>query len=134
MADADALKVQGNAAMAAGKPQEAVEHYTAALAAQPSHALHSNRSAAYAALGDFEKALEDGEQAVALKPDWGKGYARKAFALEKLGRHAEALQAYEEGLRVEPASAAMQQNKAALEAKLAQQQQQGARPPPPPEP
>jgi stress-induced-phosphoprotein 1 len=49
------------------------------------HVLYSNRSASYASLKDFDKALSDAEKTVELNPTWGKGYSRKGAALHGQG-------------------------------------------------
>ncbi|CAG2066543.1 unnamed protein product [Timema podura] len=68
-----ALKDKGNSALQAGKFDEAIQNYTAAIALDGSnHVLYSNRSAAYAKAGKYAQALEDAEKTVQLKPDWGK--------------------------------------------------------------
>jgi len=36
------------------------------------HVLYSNRSAAYAKHEAYEKALEDAEAVIQIKPDWSK--------------------------------------------------------------
>ena len=46
----------------------------------------SNRAAAFLQLGKEIKAIKDAEQAMALKPDWAKGYFRKGGALVALRR------------------------------------------------
>ena len=66
--------------------------------------FYSNRSAANAGLGDFESALADAEKTVAYKPDWPKGYSRKGAALYGLRRFNDAVEAYEAGLAIDPAS------------------------------
>lgn len=97
------LKDKGNAALQAGKFNEAVKFYTEAIALDSkNHVLFSNRSAAYAKAGNYKKALEDAEKTVEIKPDWGKGYSRKGSALAYLGRLQESAQAYEEGLKHDP--------------------------------
>lgn len=59
--------------MKAGDFDEAVQHYSEAIALSPdSHVLYSNRSAAYMKQDDYQKALEDAEKTVELKSDWGK--------------------------------------------------------------
>lgn len=97
------LKDKGNAALQAGKFDEAVKFYTEAIALDSkNHVLYSNRSAAYAKAGNYQKALEDAEKTIEIKPDWGKGYSRKGSALAYLGKLAESAQAYEEGLKHDP--------------------------------
>lgn len=67
------LKDKGNAALAAGNYDQAIEHYTQAIALDPNnHVLYSNRSAAYAKQGKYQNALEDAESTVKIKPDWPK--------------------------------------------------------------
>jgi stress-induced-phosphoprotein 1 len=67
------LKDKGNAALQAGKFDDAIKFYTEAIALdENNHVLYSNRSAAYAKAGKYRPALEDAEKTVQLKPDWGK--------------------------------------------------------------
>eukprot|EP00736_Rhodelphis_marinus_P013691 Rmarinus@m.7419 len=96
------LKVQGNAALKSD-PAKAVELYSEAIKLTPeNHVLYSNRSAAYASLGKYAEALQDGNKTIELKPDWPKGYGRKGTALRFLGRLDEALESYEAGLKHNP--------------------------------
>jgi Flp pilus assembly protein TadD len=86
------LKNKGNAAFSAGNFAEAIDLFTQAIAIDPTnHILYSNRSGAYASLGDFEKALEDGRKTVELKPEWPKVRYRctalPAHALRLTGTH-----------------------------------------------
>ena len=67
------------------------------------HVLFSNRSAAHLALGHKDKALDDAEAALRLKPDWPKGFLRKGDALlgsgTLKGAH-EAVEVYMQGVAV----------------------------------
>lgn len=108
MSTADELKAKGNAAFSAGKHDEAVTYFTQAIEQDPSnHVLYSNRSAAYASLNQYGKALEDGQQAVKLKPDWPKGYSRVGAAYQGLRLWKEAGQAFEDGLQLDPSNEAL---------------------------
>ena len=85
---------------------KAIEFYTQALTETPAdHTIYGNRSAAYTNLKQYQQALDDGNKAIELKADWGKGYQRKGNALHGLGKLEDAIQTYEEGLKIEPANA-----------------------------
>ena len=77
--------------------------------------LTSFRSAAYFAVGDYINASQDADKCIQLRPKWAKGYFRKAAALVQHQSYAEGVAAYERGLGLEPANAAM---KAARDATL----------------
>lgn len=66
------------------------------------HILFSNRSATFAAMRNFQLALEDAEQVIHMQPSWPKGYFRKGSALEGLVQFNEAQAAYEAGLAIDP--------------------------------
>lgn len=100
------IKEKGNTALQEGKIEEAIQHYTDAIALdKENHVLYSNRSAAYAKAGKYELALEDAEKTVTLKPDWVRGYSRKGSALAYLGKFDESIAAYNSGLELEPDNA-----------------------------
>lgn len=95
-------KARGNAAFAEKDFATAIKHFTEAISHSTHHVFYSNRSACYASLGEYEKALEDGSECVKLKPDWPKGYARKGLAEFFLKRYDEAAETYKKGLELAP--------------------------------
>lgn len=100
------LKDKGNAALQANNFKDAIAAYTEAITIDDTnHILFSNRSAAYAKDGNYVKALEDAEKTVQLKPDWPKGYSRKGSCLAYLGKYDESIKTYEEGLKLDPNNA-----------------------------
>ncbi|KAL6070823.1 putative stress-inducible protein [Balamuthia mandrillaris] len=79
---AEELKELGNAAFKDHQYRQAVTHYSSALSYDPqNHVLYSNRSAAYLKLSKFDNAHKDADKCIQLKPDWAKGYYRKAQVL-----------------------------------------------------
>ena len=55
---------------------------------------------------------------IALRSDWAKGYSRKGAALFGLGRYAEAIGTYQQGLAYEPDNVQMRQACVDIEDKL----------------
>lgn len=116
MSTADELKALGNKAIAAKNFDEAVKHFTDAIAIDPSnHILYSNRSAAYASKKDWDNALKDAEKTTEIKPDWPKGWGRKGTALFGKRDLISAYEAYEAGLKIDPENAGMKKELAAVE-------------------
>ncbi|KAI8319372.1 Metallo-hydrolase/oxidoreductase [Martensiomyces pterosporus] len=56
--------------------------------------LYSNRSAAAFALGKYAAAVSDAAKSISLRPEWAKGYFRKAEALMALSRVRESYSFY----------------------------------------
>lgn len=104
----NALKEKGNAALAAGKHDEAIEAYTEALTLNDqNYVIYSNRSAAYVKAGKYQKALLDAQLTVSLNPTWAKGYSRLGTALSFLDRTMEAYEAYNKGLQYDRSNTAL---------------------------
>jgi len=101
------LKEKGNLAFQKGDFDEAIKYFTQAIEFDPkNHLLYSNRSAAYASVKNYPRALEDANKTIELAPNWVKGYSRKGIALYYLERYQEALEAYKEGLKLDPNNSA----------------------------
>jgi len=100
---AEEFKAKGNKEFSAGNFNEAIKSYTKAIEQDNSnHVYYSNRSAAYAGLTQWEKALEDGAKCIQLKKDWAKGYFRKGLAEFEMKKYDLAIKTLKEGLAVEP--------------------------------
>eukprot|EP01062_Namystynia_karyoxenos_P019115 TRINITY_DN17159_c0_g1_i1.p1 TRINITY_DN17159_c0_g1~~TRINITY_DN17159_c0_g1_i1.p1 ORF type:complete len:592 (+),score=303.25 TRINITY_DN17159_c0_g1_i1:109-1776(+) len=121
----DEYKAKGNAAFQAGNFPEAVQLFSKAIDLdEKNHVLYSNRSAAYASMRDWPKALEDAKTCTTLKPDWAKGYTRLGAAFQGIHRYDDAIAAYERGLKIDPSMEA-------LKSGLAQAQELKKKPPNP---
>lgn len=119
MSSAEELKNQGNLLFSSGNFEEAVDVFTLAISADPENAvLYSNRSAAFASLKLWDEALEDAERTTALRPDWGKGWSRLGSALQGLGDHKGAHEAFLKGLQVDPTNVQLQKGVEATKAAM----------------
>eukprot|EP00930_Biecheleria_cincta_P096128 TRINITY_DN87_c0_g2_i1.p1 TRINITY_DN87_c0_g2~~TRINITY_DN87_c0_g2_i1.p1 ORF type:complete len:609 (-),score=200.04 TRINITY_DN87_c0_g2_i1:475-2229(-) len=109
-AKAAEAKAKGNTAFQAKDFKEAITHFTEAISHDPTdHVFFSNRSACFASLEQYEKALEDGTECVKLKPDWPKGYTRKGLAEFFLKKYDEAAETYKAGLKLAPEDATLKE-------------------------
>eukprot|EP00984_Skeletonema_dohrnii_P024816 scaffold13966_cov110-Skeletonema_dohrnii-CCMP3373.AAC.1 len=99
--EADEKKDLGNAAYAAKDYDEAINQYTAAIALDSKNCVYfSNRSAAYAAKGDWKAAANDAQECVNVEPSFFKGYYRLAKAQLEQKEFAAALATINSGLDV----------------------------------
>lgn len=121
----------GNEAFKAKDYQKAIQFYTEAIEVNPSdHTVYGNRAMAYSNLSMYGKSLEDAEKCIEIKPDWGKGYHRKAAALHGIGDLEGAASTYEEGMKVDPSNAAMKKGYDQLKTDVASQTKPAAGGPP----
>ena len=52
----------------------------------------------------YDQAMWDAEKCIEVKPDWSKGYQRKAMALHSKGDRDEAIKFYEQGVEKDAAN------------------------------
>ncbi|EDK39291.2 hypothetical protein PGUG_03389 [Meyerozyma guilliermondii ATCC 6260] len=104
---AEEYKAQGNKHFAAKEFEQAIEYFTKAIEASPTpnHVLFSNRSASYASLKNYKKALEDAQQCIEANSSWAKGYNRVASAHYGLGNYEDSKKAYQKALELDPSNA-----------------------------
>lgn len=104
--DAESWKEKGNQAIQEKKYDDAIKHYSQAIAMDPSLVqAYSNRAAAWSLKGVHANALADAEMAIAEDPSFVKAYSRKGKALFDSGRFDEAETAYKNGLQVDEVNA-----------------------------
>lgn len=101
-AKAEALKLEGNKAMAEKNFELAIDKYTEAIKVLPTNAVYyANRAAAYTNLKQYDKAVEDATTAIKIDPNYSKGYSRLAYAKYVQDKPEEALEAYKKVLEIE---------------------------------
>ena len=59
----------------------------------------SNRGIAYADLGQYQRAIEDYNEAIRLKPDYAMAYSNRGIAYSKLGQYQRAIEDYNKAIR-----------------------------------
>ena len=83
--NANQLREQGNLAVQSQKYKEASELYSSAIGLSAGdYRLFSNRALCYLKLAQPQKALDDCEKCLSLKPNYSKALQRKAWALRDL--------------------------------------------------
>lgn len=126
--EANRYKALGNECFAAKNYHEAIKHFTKAIDLNSEdHVFYSNRSACYACLEEYDKALVDAQICVDINPDWAKGYLRRGLAEFYLKKHDQSEKTYKKGLELEPNNQQLQEGlQRVLEAKRTQPPPQNA--------
>lgn len=100
LTSADAFKVKGNQLLAEGKLDDAIAAYTSAIELDGANAVYfANRSSAYIKQESYGAAIKDADMAIAINPNYVKGYYRRGTALLASNSPADALPDFEEALR-----------------------------------
>lgn len=103
---AENMKEKGNEEFKKGNYEKAIEFYTYATEMDPNnHVFYTNRAMCYAAMKKWDKSLRDAETSIKYKKDWEKGHYRRGMALQNLGRLQEAVQAFQECVKLSPQTA-----------------------------
>ena len=96
-------KEEGNGFFKQDKFPEAVKSYADAIKRNPKdHTLYSNRAAALLKLGAYDDAIRDCDKCLELNPTFVKAFARKGAAYFFTKQYHKALQAYEDGRKLDP--------------------------------
>lgn len=111
--------------------------------------FYCNRAAAYSRIGEYQKAIDDCNQAIRYDANYGKGkartcgpwelssyylryfvlaYGRLGLAFSKMNRHQEAIDAYKNAIRIEPDNQDYKNNMEVTQQRLEEQQQAGTVP------
>ena len=116
----DLLWKRGQDALMAGAPDQAVEHFTAALDWAPDFAeAYAGRASAYYLTGDPGPALADLRAALALNPHQWEALSGFAVLLEEIGEEEEALEVWRRVTEINPQDEAATASIARLETALA---------------
>lgn len=101
--EAENLKNEGNRLMKEEKYQEALNTYSKAISQDATNPVfYCNRAAAYSRLGDYQSAADDCRMSLRYDPNYSKAYGRLGLACSKMNKNEQALEAYQNALRIEP--------------------------------
>jgi tetratricopeptide (TPR) repeat protein len=111
-----ALHLLGAIAVRAGRPDEAIDYATRALALKPADPeVLCNRGIAFRALDRIEEALADYDAVLAARPAFAAAHGLRGVALAALNRHEEAIASYSKALALDPKFAPARFNRALSE-------------------
>lgn len=101
--DAQSVFQLGNAALRAGKLDEAAEHFRQTLALDPNYESgHLNLGVVYLRQGEVEPAAKEFEAEIAIYPESAKSYANLCSVRGLQNRYPEAASAGEQALKYDP--------------------------------
>jgi tetratricopeptide (TPR) repeat protein len=85
--------------------EQAIIYDSNAIAIEPNPVRYANRGMTYLSIGNYSAALEDGESAIRIMPDYSTGYALKSLAYLYTGNVTEAKRNIDTALSINPDSA-----------------------------
>lgn len=101
--EAENLKNEGNRLMKEEKYHEALNTYSKAINQDATNPVfYCNRAAAYSRLGDYQSAADDCRMSLRYDPNYSKAFGRLGLAYSKMNKHEQALEAYQNAIRIEP--------------------------------
>lgn len=103
-----------------------VQYYRAIALDASNPIYYCNRAAAFSRIGEYQKAIDDCNQAIRYDANYGKAYGRLGLAYSKMNRHQEAIDAYKNALRIEPDNTDYKNNMEVTQQRLEEQQQTGS--------
>ena len=105
---------RGQAFLEIGRPDRAVEDYTASLKMFPRYAMALNsRAAAWIALGRYDQAIQDCDALLQWTPGLASAYNNRANARCRKGRADQALTDYAQAIQLSPGNALYYNTRAA---------------------
>lgn len=118
ISSAEEKKELGNKAFAAKQYDEAIRHYTAAIALDSKNCVYfSNRSACYGGKKDWASAANDAKECIKTNPSFIKGYYRLANAQSEQNEFDTALATIKQGLAIEADNPQLQKQMRQIKAK-----------------
>lgn len=106
LAEAEALKEQGNRHFEQRAFRDAIKLYNKAISIAPDVAsYYGNRAAAWLMLEVYRECIADCQHAIRLDPMYAKGYIRMAKALCTMGEFGKAAQELDRAMALQPQSA-----------------------------
>ena len=101
----------GNAYLALGEMEKAIDQYRAAIAIEPNYAMsHYNLGIALASVGRLDEAIAEYAKVIELQPDNAEAHNNLGNALSMQGRWGEAIAEYQKVVDLQPASAVAHNN------------------------
>ncbi len=85
-----------------GDYQSAINSYTKSLDLNPSVFVYNNRGIAYASINDYDSAIGDFNQAIALDPDDAAAYNSRGLAYASIGDYEHAIEDFDQSIALDP--------------------------------